>query len=499
MPFSASWRTTFWETATRARRSDTSVGLTEHGGVVSIGAGGQWLVYTPAAGYAGQDAFAYVVDGVLEVRVVVSVQALAQSDSFYFDADPAQAPYTLDVSNNDFFTSGYAGPGVITAISSHTGSGTISIVDGRAKSYVPGVTGADFFKYTVDGKYEATVSVSLRNRLEIDRAVVDQNSHSQTLNVLANDFRVLYQFGVYLGPRVITSVSASHQGGVVTISADRKSVAYQPPRDFHGQDSFTYAVDGIMQTTVYVEVIRRVRDDHFRVDQNATTVMLPVLVNDLFGADYAGSRIITAVTATSAGGAASVSADGRSIQYAPAPGFTGTDSFIYTVDGRLKAEVTVKVDSRREDLSPTFGTLEAYQQFLIDDALARYDHLFGRPAGRVSHGIWQWADYGRWRLAADHSDTNVQVAGVDEADIVEFDSDYVYTLTAGELVIVDAWPAEDMAVASRVDVEGRPVAEFLHGDRLTVISVLGDGVSPAPWDGPIVFGACNGRAAFGFP
>ena len=30
-----------------------------------------------------------------------------------------------------------------------------------------------------------------------------------------------------------------------------------------------------------------------------------------------------------------------------------------------------------------------------------------------------------------------------------------------ELVIVDAWPAEDLVVASRVDIEGRPIAEFL--------------------------------------
>ena len=82
-----------------------------------------------------------------------------------------------------------------------------------------------------------------------------------------------------------------------------------------------------------------------------------------------------------------------------------------------------------------------------------------------------------------HSETNVQVAGVDEGDIVEFDSDYVYMLTDEELVIVDAWPAEELSVASRVDIEGRPLVEFLHGDRLTVISELGGGYHLIPpWD-----------------
>ena len=81
-----------------------------------------------------------------------------------------------------------------------------------------------------------------------------------------------------------------------------------------------------------------------------------------------------------------------------------------------------------------------------------------------------------YNMAADdrsHSETNVQVAGVDEGDIVEFDSDYAYMLTDSDVVIVNAWPAEHLSVASRVDIDGRPIAEFLHGDRLTVISRVG--------------------------
>ena len=76
----------------------------------------------------------------------------------------------------------------------------------------------------------------------------------------------------------------------------------------------------------------------------------------------------------------------------------------------------------------------------------------------------------RCRGRRDHSETNVQVAGVDEGDIVEFDSDYVYMLTGQDLVILDAWPATDLAEVSRTEVEGTPIAQFLKGDRLTVIS-----------------------------
>ncbi|RIK70744.1 MAG: hypothetical protein DCC67_20590, partial [Planctomycetota bacterium] len=459
----------------------TAVGPTEQGGAVAIGGGGRWLVYTPAAGYTGGDTFTYTVDGALEARVSLYVQALAQSDWRHFDAATPSAAYTLDVLSNDHFSKGYAGPGVITAVSGVEGSGSVTIVNGRTLRFVPGPTGAASFTYTVDGRYEASVSVSIRNRLAHDSAIVDQNSGRHTIDVLANDFAPIYPHVEYHGPRIITEVGPSRAGGTVAISADGKRVEYQPPEDFYGEDTFTYAVDGIMQTSVAVQVIRRVRDDEFRVAGDAAE-RLPVLVNDLFGADYRGAQRITGVSAASSGAAVAIGADGRSVLYTPAAGFSGVDRFTYTVDGRLKAEVEVVVNVAHDDRFPRFGSQDAYAQFLIDDALARYAHLFGQPA-------WSWWFHGG-PLAPEldaaaggvrgHSETNVQVAGVDEGDIVEFDDDYAYILTADELVIVDAWPAAEMTVAAWLDVEGRPLAQFLHGDRLTIISETGGLL--VPWD-----------------
>ncbi|MFT7641703.1 MAG: inhibitor of cysteine peptidase [Pirellulaceae bacterium] len=69
-----------------------------------------------------------------------------------------------------------------------------------------------------------------------------------------------------------------------------------------------------------------------------------------------------------------------------------------------------------------------------------------------------------------HSETNVQVAGVDEGDIVETDGHYLYILRGNELLIASSWPADEMSVLSRTALRGQVVAEFLAGDRLTVIS-----------------------------
>ncbi len=467
--------------ATAGPRLITAVGPTPSGGTVTIRSDGKAILYTPAAGYTGPDTFTYTVDGELEANVTVQVTPLAQGDYFQFYPDAPQ-PYSLYVLANDNFGRGYTGPGMITAAEVLSGDGQVSIQNGQTLLFDPTTAGSHSIRYTVDGKYEATVSVWIRNVVNSDSYVVDQNSAARQLDVFANDFSLNYPYYYfYPGPKLITGVSQSVHGGTVTVAADGRSVSYEPADDYHGPDSFTYTVDGFMSASVSVEVIRRVRDDQFRVDAADGPQALPVLVNDLFGANYSGPQHVTAVTATSAGGTATIGADGRSIVYTPSAGFVGTDTFTYTVDSALKAEVKVVVDAPASEQSPTFGSLEDYTQFLIDDALDRYQYLFGNTA-------WDWEFSNGGPTAGfppadsrSHSETNVQVAGVDEGDIVEFDSDFVYMLTDSEVVIVDAWPANELSVESRLEIEGRPLVEFLHGDRLTVISELGGGYAFPPW------------------
>ncbi|MDZ4780428.1 MAG: beta-propeller domain-containing protein [Planctomycetia bacterium] len=119
-----------------------------------------------------------------------------------------------------------------------------------------------------------------------------------------------------------------------------------------------------------------------------------------------------------------------------------------------------------------FSSTAELEQYLIDDALVRFDGLFGQPGWPYG---WWWRSGGVFgdtpgEVAPGHSETNTQVAGVDEGDLVETDGDYLYVLSGQQLVIIDALPAEDMSVASRVHFEGQPFAQYLMGERLTVLS-----------------------------
>ena len=72
--------------------------------------------------------------------------------------------------------------------------------------------------------------------------------------------------------------------------------------------------------------------------------------------------------------------------------------------------------------------------------------------------------------ASDYSETNVQVEGVDEADFVKNDGKYIYMLSNGKFLIVDAYPAESAKIISEEKIEGNPAELFLNGDKVVVFT-----------------------------
>lgn len=72
--------------------------------------------------------------------------------------------------------------------------------------------------------------------------------------------------------------------------------------------------------------------------------------------------------------------------------------------------------------------------------------------------------------ATDYSTTNVQVAGVDEADFVKNDGKYIYIQSGDTLSIVDVFPPQTGKIVTEMPVEGSVSELFLSGDRLVVFS-----------------------------
>jgi inhibitor of cysteine peptidase len=69
---------------------------------------------------------------------------------------------------------------------------------------------------------------------------------------------------------------------------------------------------------------------------------------------------------------------------------------------------------------------------------------------------------------ADYSETNVQVEGVDEADIVKTDGEYIFIVSGETVTIMKAFPPEEAQVVSKIVLEGAITGIFINGDKLAV-------------------------------
>ena len=157
----------------------------------------------------------------------------------------------------------------------------------------------------------------------------------------------------------ITNVSQP-QNGSVTLNSDG-TVTYTANPSFSGTDSFTYTVtdDGITENfdesssqfiaaadplsavaTVTVNVAENefAEDDTFDVDGRRDTVSLDVLNND----DLSLSPTITSVTDATNGTVAIIN-NGLDISYSRNAGFTGADSFTYTLTDSQGSMATATV------------------------------------------------------------------------------------------------------------------------------------------------------------
>jgi hypothetical protein len=195
--------------------------------------------------------------------------------------------------------------------------------------------------------------------------------------------------------------------------------------------------------------------DVVRVDQSVAAIAVSLVVD-------AGSGNVRVV-----GGS------GRNVLHAGAgeDTITGPGANV-VVGGRGHARVL----QGTADVGPApLGTLRSLRNFLTQAVRLQKKNGTGRHGqGSPTHGKFggslSAAPTAPGSSGTTHSTTNNQVAGVNEADIVETDGKNLYILTGQNLVIVPALPAQDLAVASTTAVEGSPIAMFLDGPRVTVIS-----------------------------
>lgn len=88
---------------------------------------------------------------------------------------------------------------------------------------------------------------------------------------------------------------------------------------------------------------------------------------------------------------------------------------------------------------------------------------------------------------ANFNKTNVQEAGVDEADFVKTDGKHIYLLHGNKLRILKSWPPTEMTVVSSLAIAGYPTAMLLYEGRLAILAA-GGGVAVDSIAGDVLAG-----------
>lgn len=109
----------------------------------------------------------------------------------------------------------------------------------------------------------------------------------------------------------------------------------------------------------------------------------------------------------------------------------------------------------------------------IDDSREEYkDRNIGASDGPtffLSGGTVEGATLMDSGGSNEYSETNIQVEGVDEPDIVKTDGKYLYVLTGNEVVILRAYPGINAEVVSRIQLDYYPSGLFVTDSRLVII------------------------------
>jgi len=322
--------------------------------------GGDRLRYTPPEDFHGDDSFAYTVgDGSASsapARVSIRVAAvndppLATDDQAQTDEDNAVEVQPLD-NDNDIEGDPLQIAGFDTA--SVAGGRIETLGDGRLRYTPPqDFSGNDRFVYSVgDGSASqpGTVSINVAAvndppQASDDDAQTDEDSAVE-LWPLDNDVDIDGD------PLQITNFDAASAAGGLIEALDNGSLRYTPPQDFHGDDSFAYAVGDGSASSAPAQISIRVAavndppqaaDDDAQTDEDSAVELQP-LDND---SDIDGDPLqIASFDAASAAGGLLEALGGGRLRYTPPEHFHGDDSVAYAVGDGSASSAPARVSIR---------------------------------------------------------------------------------------------------------------------------------------------------------
>jgi len=304
--------------------------------------------YTPNTSFSGTDTFTYTNEEGAEALVTITVvdqgDPLAKDDLFSTDEDADTAIEIDAIANDDLIDNASYSQG---SLNTSTTMGTVTDHNDGTFSYIPapGFSGNDSFTYEVcdDDQPDATCDMATVTITVFDqgtpKALEDVVSLEEgavegiVINVLEND-ALIDNAGYKLG-----SLDISETLGTVIDNLDG-TFTYIANSDFSGQDTFSYTIcdddqpNPSCDTAIVIINISdqgdpSAQDDAVTItEDDVNGISVNALVNDIL-TDNASYKL-GSLDISDTSGIVVDNGDGT-FKYTPSLGFSGDDSFKYTI------------------------------------------------------------------------------------------------------------------------------------------------------------------------
>ncbi|WP_146247773.1 Ig-like domain-containing protein [Curtobacterium sp. MCSS17_006] len=464
------------------------------------------ITYTPKDGFSGTDTVTYTVtdpSGATNTgTVTVTVTPVAGGGSTSAEADA-----TTTVPAGTGLLDGAKGTDL--AVTDHTkpSHGDVTVDEDGSYTYKPepGYSGPDEFDYTVTdgsgGTTTGTVTIVVAPKAAADTATTSAATPVD-VPVTGNDSGTKLAVTAVSKPghgtaTITGSATTGGTGGGATGPTGASSVTYTPADGFSGTDTFTYTVTdptgGTATATVTVTVTPTAVADALRTAANTA---LPITGATLTGNDRGTGLAVTA-HGRAEHGTVTEGTEPGALVYTPAKGFSGADTFEYTVTdgaGRTStATVTVVVGVAAVDHWHTMSTNRSMRMAADKGVLV----------GDSGRGLWAAMETkpfnGTLSLEKDGSYVYTPTSNWSGRDWFTYSANDADGTAAFARVVIDVAPAakDDKATTTAgktVRVAGHGVLGNDHGDALRVVAVgqARHGTASIAADGTFVYTPAKG-------
>lgn len=145
---------------------------------------------------------------------------------------------------------------------------------------------------------------------------------------------------------------------------------------------------------------------------------------------------------------------------------------LLTITGCTTQTNSITQTSSTAKKLPTINNLQTLKKLITNNEKEFGFRLGGAALESTQEDSASQSKFSGSDQSPDFSDTNVQVQGIDEGDIVKTDGNYLYQISNNNIIITKLYPIQEAKVISttKLDKNLQPIEIYLHNDKLVVLS-----------------------------